>query len=268
VLYETPGKKENFFYMCNHCGQRENSEMRCAKCNSWKLITLGIGADLIEKEVSKAFPDIKIWRIDSDNTPKEKEVKKVIHNFLKSPGSVLIATEMILRYLKDRVENTVVVSLDSVIALPEFRSAERLFYILSTIRTRTTREMLVQTRNPDFDAFKHFPMGNILEFSREELSIRQSTEYPPYSTIIKLTIKGTRDNVIEEMGKVRELIHEIEFDVFPSFTYSPKGEYILHAIARVPKKDWPNSHPMNIVLAKLKSLPPWIEARIDPDSLL
>lgn len=268
VLYQTPNRKESFFYMCNHCGNRETSETRCVKCNSWKLITLGIGADLVEREVTAKFPDMKIWRLDADNTPKEKDAKKVIHDFMKSPGSLLIATEMALRFLKEKVENTAVISFDSIIALPEFRSTERLFYILSTIRTRTNREMLVQTRNPEFDAFKHFPMGNILEFSREELSIRQSTEYPPYTTIIKVTVKGTRESVIEEMSKIRELVHELDFDVFPSFTYSPKGEFILHAVARVSSKDWPHNSPMNTVLAKLKALPPWVEVRIDPDSLL
>lgn len=264
VLYPSRIEKDAYYFMCNRCGERYASDIKCNACNSWKLTTLGIGVELVERRVREILPEAKILRIDADSTPKEKDARKVIAELEKYPGSILIATEMALRFMKERIASSAVISLDSLASLPDFRAGERLFYLLSSIRARTTRRMIVQTRLADMDCFREFPSGNILEFSRAELAGRQSVNFPPYSIIIKITIKGERDEVIEKMKSTQEALHPSEVDVFPSFTYGIKGEYILHGVLKVTPKSWPDRE----LLSKIRSLSPDIEIRVDPENLL
>ena len=75
----------------------------CKVCGSWKLGTVGIGIDLIDQKIKDRFPEVKVFRIDSDTTKTEKKVIDTIAQFYSSPGSILLGTEMALKFDDSRV---------------------------------------------------------------------------------------------------------------------------------------------------------------------
>ncbi|MFA6445673.1 MAG: hypothetical protein WCW14_00270, partial [Candidatus Paceibacterota bacterium] len=145
-VLHTTSDRENFF-LCHRCGERRSALEKCKTCDSWKLVTLGIGTEKIEEELRTRFPTLKIFKIDADTAPTHKRAYQTAEKFYASPGSVLIGTEMSLLYLTEKIENTAVISIDSFFALPDFRINERILGILLKIRSITSKIGIIQTRD-------------------------------------------------------------------------------------------------------------------------
>ena len=254
---------QNFFF-CHGCGEKRSAEERCAKCQSWKLQPLGIGIELVETELRKKFPSIKIFRVDKDATSTGKRAAKEIAAFYGSPGSILLGTEMALSYLDKKIENTAVVSLDALFSLPDFRIHERILHILLKIRSLTESSCLVQTRVPEERVLDYALKGNLIDFYREEIAARQTFNYPPFTTLIKITLAGTRTVVSREMERLPEFFKPFNTEIFPAFIEESRGAFTMHALLRLPRRAWVDRP----LLAKLLSLPPQFRVVVEPDSLL
>lgn len=266
VVLHTLGEKT--FFMCHRCGERRSTEEYCKICGSWKLGVVGIGIDLVVQKIKDKFPDIAIFQIDSDTLAKkidgEKTAKEIVQKFKAHPGSILIGTEMMLQYLHEKVENSAIISLDSLFALPDFRIQEKILYMLIRIRSLTTRHFIAQTRKSDEKVFEYGLKGNMSDFYRGALDERKKFNYPPFTTLIKITLEGKKDAIVKEMEEVQNILDPYEVEVFPAFTQTVKGNQILHGLIRTPREMWPNSN----LIGKIRSLSPNALVKVDPDTLL
>ena len=252
------------FFSCHACGERRSAEEKCAVCKSWKLKPLGVGIELVEQELKRKFPDVKIFRIDKDKTPTAKAAEKEAEKFYASPGSILLGTEMSLAYLRNKFSNSAIASLDSLFALPDFRINEKILHLLLKIRSLTTSLFLVQTRLPDKSVLEYALKGNLIDFYREEIAARETFHYPPFTTLIKISISGTRTAVSAEMEKLRSFLLPYEAEIFQAFNEEARGVFTTNALLRLPRKSWVD----RTLLKKLRSLPPEFRVAVDPESLL
>ena len=263
VLHEGNEAKNNFF-LCHTCGEKRSAGEKCKNCTSWNLIKLGIGIETIENEICKSFPDINIFRIDLDSVKNHKKAKEVASAFYKTPGSILIGTEMAILYLDEIIENTIVASIDSLFAIPDFRGNEKIMNILLKMRQLSQNRFVVQTRSIDEPVFEYAIKGNIADFYRSEIAEREQFAYPPFVTLIKITYQGMREEVLEEMKKLKEFLAPYTVQIFPAFIETVKGKYVMHALIKADKKTWPDE----TLIKRLQSLPPHFVVKIDPDNLL
>jgi primosomal protein N' len=258
------------YFLCHHCGERRSTEEYCKNCGSWKLGTVGIGIDLVKKKIADLFPGIKIFQLDSDSAPTPKKIRETIEKFKETTGSILLGTELLVNYFHDKVPYAAVVTLDSLLSLPDFRISERIFYMLLRLRAICERELVIQTRKPEDKTFEFAAKGNIADFVRHSLDERKQFDWPPYSTLIKLSIEGKRDAIAAEMEKIKSFLAPLDIDIFPSFTAGAHGNSLLHGIIRLPSDpsaqtgSWPNVE----LLSKLRSLPQSVSINVDPESLL
>ncbi|MGC9605724.1 MAG: hypothetical protein ABSF56_03150 [Minisyncoccia bacterium] len=258
------GRHGKNFFMCHVCGERRSAEETCKNCGSWRLSPLGIGIDRAEQEIREGFPDIDMFKIDADATKTEGEMAEVMEKWKARPGSVLLGTEAALSRLAAPVDHAAVVSLDSLFALPDFRITERVMYLLVRLRAAVSRSILVQTRRPEEKIFEYGLKGNLSDFYHAVLSERRRFDYPPFSTLIKITLEGKKDRIAKEMGELQAFLAPHDVDVFPAFTSTVRGASVIHGLIRVPSKHWPEPE----LVAKLRSLPPGVSVKIDPESLL
>ncbi len=252
------------FFLCHRCGERRSTEEYCKVCGSWKLGAIGIGIDLVEKKIRDKFPDISLFRIDSDTVKNDKEAHSVIQKYRARPGSILLGTEMMIQYIHERVENSAVISLDSLFALPDFRIQEKILSMLIRMRAMTARDFIVQTRKSDERVFEYGLKGNMSDFYRISVDERKKFNYPPFSVLIKLTLEGKKDAIVKEMEQVQTILEPYEADVFPAFTHTVKGNYVLHGLIRIPREKWIDP----VLVEKLRSLPPSVTVKVDPETLL
>jgi primosomal protein N' (replication factor Y) len=264
VLHSSRESGKNFF-MCHRCGERRSAVEICSKCNSWRLTPLGIGVERISGELKEKFPNHEIIEINADTTKTEKQIKLAMEYWRSHPGSILIGTEMALLHMKEKVDHSAIISLDSLFALPDFRIEEKIMYTLIRLRAMTSRNFLLQTRKPNEKIFEYGTKGNLSDFFRSTLNQRKAFSYPPYKTLIKISIEGKKDDIAESMASIQKEISEsYELEIFPAFTSSTHGNSIIHGLIRVENMKWPDAE----LTKKLRTLPPSVVVKINPESLL
>ncbi len=263
------GKDDRRFFLCNRCGMKTDANTKCRTCGSWRLKTLGIGTERIEAELAAALPekgiaDAKIFRLDKASAPTHKRAAEIAHRFYGSPGSILIGTELALMYLDKPVDYCAVGTLDALFSIPDFRINEKIFSIILKLRSIATKHFLLQTRNADAPVLAQGAKGNIIDFYREEIDSRKRFGFPPFSMFIKISSAGKKDDVLESMEKLKVSLAGWHVDVFPAFIATVKDQYLMHALIKLPRKDWPNYD----LLDRLRGLSPSYAVNVDPESIL
>jgi primosomal protein N' (replication factor Y) len=252
------------FFMCHKCGERRSADEACITCGGWRLTPLGIGTERIVSEIHNKLPDVEVLRLDSDATKTDRQISKTLEKFYSLPGSVLVGTELAMLHIRDNIEHIAIVSIDSLFALPEFRMSEKIMYILTRLRNKATQTILVQTRKPEEKIFEYGLKGNLSEFYRNTIEERERFFYPPFSFLIKITIEGKKDIIAEDMSRLTKIMEPYEIDIFPAFTSTIKGNYMLHGLIKIKNKEWPDPELIN----KIRILPQQIKVRIQAESLL
>ncbi len=267
VLHKPPGD-----WVCHKCLSITKSPERCPYCKSWRLITLGMGAEKVFEEIEKLFPKFKIFRMDSDIIKNIKQGKETAEKFLNSPGSILIGTEIIFSYfnaLKDSpIERVGVVSLDSLFGLPDFRINEKIFHILLKLRYLAKKTFLIQSRLAESTSiFDNVVKGNISGFYKDEIENRKNFEYPPFKLLIKITKEGRDNSKLKiEIEKLKRDLEEWKPIIYPAFIPKVKNIYSWHLLLKLDPETWPDKQPK--LYEKLLSLTPNWKIDIDPESLL
>jgi len=263
VLHTSKETGKNFF-MCHTCGERRSAAEMCSVCGGWRLTPLGIGIERVEEEIRARFPEVEIFKIDADTTTTDEKIHSTVRSFLARPGSILLGTEMTLTYLPDKIDHIAIASLDSLFALPDFRIQEKIMYLLVRLRSMATRSILVQTRRAEEKVFEYGLKGNLSDFYRATLEERHQFTYPPFGTLIKISIEGKKDAIAEEMAHIQKIIEPHHIDIFPAFTASVRGNSVIHGLIKLTSHTWPTVTLVN----KLRSLSPSIKVKINPESLL
>lgn len=264
VVLHTSQKTGLNFFMCHSCGERRSADEVCSFCGSWRLTPLGIGIDKVMEEIKNRFPSIDIFKIDADSTKNEKQIKDTILKFKAKPGSVLLGTEMAMQYLIDKLEYVAIASLDTLFALPDFRIEEKIMHALIRLRASTERVFLIQTRQPDKKVFEYGLKGNLSDFYKASIHERKKYSYPPFTILIKISIEGKKDEISKSMIQIEKLISPYTIDIFPAFTSTVRGQSIIHGLIKVVSHAWPDPN----LIEKLRTLPPNIIVKINPESLL
>jgi primosomal protein N' (replication factor Y) len=252
------------YFLCHKCGERRDAAEKCTVCGSWNLVPLGIGIDRIEQEIKRRFPDIKIFMLDRESAATHKQALAIVERFHSSPGSVLVGTEMALLYLGESVDNAAVASIDSLFSLPDFRMNERVLSILLRMKQLARKRLVIQTRKPEQKVFEYALKGSLIDFYRDEIKEREFFDYPPFSTLIKITAAGEKSKVVLEMEKLKAFFKGYDMVAFPAFIHTFKGKHVMHALLKVARTSWPDK----ALVEKLMQLPPYLSVRVDPESLL
>jgi len=258
------GKDERRFFLCNKCGLRLDAHTVCKACGSWRLTTLGIGTERIAEDIQAAIPDSNVIVLDKMSAPTHKKAVEIAERFYDSPGSILVGTELALLYLDKDIDTTAIASLDALFSIPDFRINEKIFSIILKMRSLARKHFLLQTRRPEEPVIALGAKGNIIDFYREEIEARKSVAFPPFSNFIKISYAGRKEDVLAAMDDLKVTCAGWVIDVFPAFIATIKGEYVMHALIKLPRGEWPNEE----LLGRLRSLPPSYAVNVDPESIL
>lgn len=191
--------------VCHYCGYSTPLENKCSKCGSHDMSVAGFGTERVEEEASKLFPSAKIARLDTDVAGSDKEgVKKTIEEFKKGNIDILLGTQMVAKGLNfPRLRLVGVILADSTLSVPDFRSEERTFSLLEQVKGRAGRyrddgRVVIQTYRVDDNAIKAVRDQKATEFYENELEIRKSLNFPPYSRLVSLTLRSKSEEGVKK----------------------------------------------------------------------
>ncbi|MFC1756985.1 primosomal protein N' [Patescibacteria group bacterium] len=254
-------------FVCHKCLFESKAAKHCPYCKGWNLKTLGIGIQKIGEEIKNLFPDFKIFRLDSDVVKTRLQGKELIKKYTETPGSILLATEMLFSFLESSVERIGVLSIDNLFNLPDFRINERIFRTLVRLKMRAKKTFIVQTRLPEHPVFKNIIKGDISGFYKSELEMRKALGYPPFKTLIKISKEGKNKKQVEKENKdLKKHLSYFNPISFEAFTPKIRGLHKYHTLIKLPANTWPEEQ--KELHKKLSDLPQNWKVDVDPESLL
>lgn len=198
---------------CHYCGHEEAIPHTCPVCKSSKIRYYGTGTQKIQEELEKVIPEARVIRMDVDTTRKKGAHEKILTAFGNQEADILLGTQMIAKGLDfPNITLVGVLNADTALGLPDFRSSEKTFQLLTQVSGRAGRadltgEVVVQTFNPEHYAIQLAKMHDYNHFYQQEMVIRHRGNYPPYYFTVSITASHEDEKTAAK--KMYEIVNKI-----------------------------------------------------------
>ena len=182
--------------LCHYCGYEQTPPDICPNCGKAEIRYQGLGTEKLQAEVEQKFSGAVVRRMDSDSMRGPGSHERVLTAFRHGLINILLGTQMIAKGLDfPNVTLVGVINADIGLHVPDFRSAERTFQLLSQVAGRTGRgasggKVLVQTFNPEQPCIALAAKHDYLTFANAEMAHRRAHNYPPYERLVRLIIRS------------------------------------------------------------------------------
>jgi primosomal protein N' len=273
VLYLSKDGKKRMF-ICNKCKREMRNDTHCVSCGSWNLMPLGIGTDTVAQAIKASIPKANIFKLDKETAKTAKGAEKIVKDFDKEAGAILVGTEMALFYIKNKIPLTIIASFETLWGIPNFKMSEKIIQLVLSMAGKTKEKFIIQTKNINDPAILALQSGNLLQFVRGELDDRKALGYPPFKRFIKITHTGDKAESLKVREALSEVFSEYEPEIFSGFVGKIKNKYITNALIKINPVRWslPELSPGGSIdanlLAKIANLPSIFEIFVDPEDLL
>lgn len=199
--------------LCHYCNHAQPAPGACPACGKKYIYYVGEGTEKLEELLRELFPALRIARIDRDTTSRRRRFEKILVDFSKGQIDMLVGTQMLAKgHDFPNVTLVGVVSVDAGLALPDFRSAERTFQLITQVAGRAGRgdrpgRVLIQTYHPYHYALRHACAQDYEKFYNEEILYRQNHSYPPFVALASVLVHASDLNRVrtEALELRREL---------------------------------------------------------------
>jgi primosomal protein N' (replication factor Y) len=189
--------------VCHYCGRTAPVPPVCPECGSRIIGRFGAGTQQIEEKAKELFPGRTVARLDLDTVSRKGTLEKVLDKFKAGKIDILIGTQIIAKgHDFPNVGLVGIVSADVSLNIPDFRSAERTFQLLTQAAGRAGRgddpgEVVIQTYSPDHPALRAAARHDYAAFYEGEIAVRKAVSYPPYSDIFQIVVSGEDERAAE-----------------------------------------------------------------------
>jgi primosomal protein N' (replication factor Y) (superfamily II helicase) len=183
---------------CHYCGFRRTVPAKCPKCGSEHLYFLGAGSEQGEERLAEIFPSARIGRMDRDTVRGRFDLERLLTRLHSGEINLLVGTQMIAKgHDVHGVTLVGVVGCDNSLSMPDFRSAERVFQLITQVSGRAGRgelpgRVVVQTYYPENYAVLAASRGDYAGFAEQELKYRHWMHYPPFGVLANVLVQSEK----------------------------------------------------------------------------
>ncbi|MGM9928900.1 MAG: primosomal protein N' [Bacillus sp. (in: firmicutes)] len=205
--------KYNSMLKCHYCGYEEQMPSVCSACGSDAIRFFGTGTQKVEEELLKLLPEARIIRMDVDTTSRKGSHEKLLTLFQDGKADILLGTQMIAKGLDfPNVTLVGVLSADTMLHLPDFRSSEKTFQLLTQVSGRAGRhelpgEVIVQSYTPEHYSITLASTQQYNDFFLHEMFIRRQNSYPPYYYIVLITV--SHENLMTTVSTMEKITNHL-----------------------------------------------------------
>lgn len=241
---------KNGMMVCHYCGHEERAATACPECGSTFVRYFGSGTEKIEETVQGLFPGRAVDRVDLDSIKKKGELNRKLKRFERGETDILIGTQLIAKGLDFKNVGLVgIVSADVSLNIPDYRSPERAFQLITQAAGRAGRgsepgKVIIQTYSPQHYAVTMAAAGDYEAFYRAENSFRKYMMYPPYSDIFQIVFTSASEEAAREGAtlwhrRLMELLPEEDrvnvFDPQQAYMSRVRDTYRYSLIIKCPR---------------------------------
>ncbi|MGM9925324.1 MAG: primosomal protein N' [Bacillus sp. (in: firmicutes)] len=211
--------KHNHMLKCHYCGFEERMPPVCGACGSDAIRFFGTGTQKVEEELMKLLPHARVIRMDVDTTSRKGSHEKLLQHFQSGEADILLGTQMIAKGLDfPNVTLVGVLSADTMLHLPDFRSSEKTFQLLTQVSGRAGRhelpgEVVIQSYTPDHYSIVLASKQHYDTFFAHEMMIRKQNLYPPYYYITLVTV--SHENLMKAIAVTEKITKFIKSGLSP-----------------------------------------------------
>jgi primosomal protein N' (replication factor Y) len=244
--------------VCHYCGHTEPVPVVCPKCGSRRIRFFGTGTEKAEAEVASLCEGIRPLRMDQDSTARKFSHEKILKAFRSGDYNVLLGTQMVAKgHDVPNVTLVGILSADSQLNLPDFRSGERCFALLTQAAGRAGRgdkpgQVIFQAYDADNPILKLAAAQDYEHFAERELAQRRELNDPPYTAMLKIVVTDRKqEKAIETAQRLvngmqawqMETHHEVEImgplpALVPVINNIWHINILLKSRSMKPVKDW------------------------------
>ncbi len=238
--------------LCHYCNYEKPASGICSQCKANVLRFTGFGTEKVESEIAARFPSARIARMDTDSVRRRGSHQVILQDFREEKIDILIGTQMIAKGFDfPHVTLVGVILADVGLSLPDFRSAERTFQLLTQVAGRAGRgtkpgRVFIQTYSPDHPSIRLAKHHDYMGFYRLELAERLQYRYPPHTQLINLIVRSRDEkkaytfarSIRDEWQKallLRDSASEL-LGPAPLPFYKLRGHYRWHVMIKSPRK--------------------------------
>jgi len=188
--------QEKNLLLCHYCNYQKKVPDTCSSCKAPLLRFMGFGTEKVESEAARLFPGARIARMDADTTKQRDSHERILEQFRERKIDILIGTQMIAKGFDfPHVTLVGVVLADVGLRLPDFRSSERTFQLLTQFAGRAGRgtkpgRVFIQTWMADHPSILCAQRHDFLAFYAHEKVFREEFRYPPYCSLVNIIVRG------------------------------------------------------------------------------
>ncbi|GLY10540.1 primosomal protein N' [Pseudobacillus badius] len=199
---------------CHYCGFEEPVPSTCPECQSEHIRYFGTGTQKVEDELGKLLPQARVVRMDVDTTSRKGSHEKLLQQFAEGKADILLGTQMIAKGLDfPNITLVGVLSADTMLHIPDFRSAEKTFQLLTQVSGRAGRhqlqgEVVIQTYTPDHYSIQLAGRQDYDQFYKEEMVMRKLGSYPPFYYLALVTV--SHEDLLAASSATEKITHYIQ----------------------------------------------------------
>ncbi len=204
---------------CHYCGHAAAPPAQCPACGSPYIRYFGAGTQKVEEEIHKLLPGEKTVRMDLDTTRGRDGHGKILDQFRSGQARVLIGTQMIAKGLDfPRVTLVGVIAADQTLHLPDYRSRERTFQLLTQVAGRAGRgnlpgRVIIQTYQPEDPVLRYAAAQDYRAFFEDEFLRRRRSLYPPFTMMARLLVESPEEaEAVQTAAALEAQVHRLMED--------------------------------------------------------
>ncbi len=232
---------------CHYCGSNYPKLNACIACGSVNWIEKNFGTEKIEEQLENDFSKFRIARMDVDSIKGKNAHDTLIQQFEQNRLDILVGTQMVVKGLDfDNVSLVGILDADGLLSFADFRVNERSFQLMEQVSGRAGRKnaqgkVLIQTINPKHPVIQYVKNHDYNAFYVNEISNRQTFSYPPFTRLIKLTLKHKDNNLLKSASE--KLLMSLKQD-FKNWVVGPappviprlRNQYLMEILLKIPKE--------------------------------
>jgi len=199
---------------CHHCGAQHAIPRQCPTCGNVDLKAMGRGTQRVEETLGARFPGARIVRIDRDSARRRAELVRTLEGIRRGEGDILVGTQLLAKgHDFPKLTFVAVLNADTALLSTDYRSAERLYAVLSQVAGRAGRreqpgEVMIQTRYPDHPLFESLARHDFAGFAESQLAERKNAGFPPF--VFEAALRAEADELANAMAFLRDARELVE----------------------------------------------------------
>ena len=205
--------KEDNMLHCHYCGKRFKMLTECPDCHNEKLMKGFVGTEKVVEELNSIYPEARILRLDTDTTGTKDAAAQILSKFSNGEADILVGTQMIVKgHDFSNVTLVGIVDADMGLYSGEYQATERMFQQLLQVSGRAGRadkkgKVIIQSHHPMSYVFRYILTNDYKSFFQKELAVRETTFFPPYTTIAKIIVMSKDED--KARNAARALFEEL-----------------------------------------------------------